>query len=381
MRGNAVLQDYGTTIFTVMSALASELGAINLGQGFPDGNGPDDVRAEAARALIEGPNQYPPMRGLPALRRAVADHDRRFFGLDVDPDRGVLVTSGATEAIACAILGLVDLGDEVIVFEPLYDSYVPMIRRAGAVPRIVRLTPPDWAVPLDALRAAITPATRLILLNTPHNPCGKVWTAAELDAVAALCLAHDLLAVSDEVYEHLVFPPARHLSLLSRPGMAGRAVKIGSAGKTFSLTGWKVGYLSGAPDLIDAIARAHQFVTFTTAPNLQAAVAYGLAKDDAYFADLAADLAARRDRLAQGLAACGFDVLKADGTYFLSCGYDRFSSEPAAIFAESLVRGVGVAAIPYDPFYATPDPPRLVRFCFCKPEAMLDAAIARLSTL
>ncbi len=380
--GNRIFSAGGTTIFTVMSSLAQAFSAVNLGQGFPDDNGPDDVRKIAADALLNGPNQYPPMRGTADLRSAVAAHDKRFYGIDLDPDRSVLVTCGATEALAAAIFALANEGDEIIVIEPLYDSYVPIIRRAGAVPVFIRLTPPTWALPLDALRAAITPRTRAILYNTPHNPSGAVLSSADLSALADILRGHpQITAICDEVYEHLIFDGAQHHPLLAEPDMQSRALKIGSAGKTFSLTGWKIGYVSGDPALIDLVAKAHQFLTFTTPPNLQTAIAYGLGKPDDYFTSFTADLQHKRDFLARGLAALGLDLLPCQGTYFLSAGYGHFSDEPADTFSRTLVETAGVATIPYDPFYADPHgapPPKLIRFCFAKQMPVLEEALARL---
>jgi N-succinyldiaminopimelate aminotransferase len=383
--GNQILANYGTTIFTRMSALASEHGAVNLGQGFPDDNGPDDVRAIAADALLHGPNQYPPMRGTVALRAAVAAHDKRFYGLDIDPLDGVLVTSGATEALAACIFGLTNPGDEVIVIEPMYDSYVPIIRRAGAVPVFVRLHPPHWRLDREALHRAISPRTRAILFNTPHNPSGAIMSHAELEMLADMLRAHPhITAICDEVYEHLCFDGRAHIPLLSLPGMEQRALKIGSAGKSFSLTGWKVGYISGDAALIGLVSKAHQFLTFTTPPNLQAGVAYGLGKDDAYFQSFTALAQAKRDLLSTALSAIGFDVLPCAGTYFLSATYERFSSLAAYDFAQQLVCEAKVATIPYDAFYADPKgalPPKLIRFCFIKDDAKLAQAVEYLRRL
>jgi aspartate/methionine/tyrosine aminotransferase len=378
-QGNRGLSAYGTTIFEVMSRLAREHGAVNLGQGFPDGNGPDDVRAAAARALEDRPNQYPPMMGLPELRQAVAAHARRFYRLDVDGEREVLVTSGATEALAACLLGLLDPGDEAVLFEPLYDSYLPMVERAGAVARRVRVEPPDWRVDRAALAAAFSPRTKLVLLNTPMNPTGKVWTDDELAAVAELTAAHDAFAVCDEVYEHLVFDGRRHAPLMALPGMRERTARIGSAGKTFSLTGWKVGYVTAAPDMLAPIARAHQFLTFTTPPNLQAAVAYGLSKADDYFAGLTAGMQAGRDRLRAGLERLGFAVADCQGTYFLTVDVRSVGFSGSDLdFCTAIAREARVAAIPYSAFYAERPPEGQVRFAFCKPAAMLDEAVARL---
>lgn len=379
VRGNSLVAGLGTTIFTEMSALAQQHQAVNLGQGFPDEDGPQALREIAARALVEGPNQYPPMRGLASLRAAVAAHDRRFYGLDIDPELGVLVTSGATEAIASALLALIEPGDEVVVIEPAYDCYRPMIRRAGGVVRSIGLRAPDWAIPWDELDAAITPRTRMMLVNSPMNPTGKVFTREELAGIAARAVAHDLIVLADEVYEHLVFDGARHVSLLELPGMDQRALKIGSAGKSFSFTGWKVGYVSGAPALVDLVAKAHQFVTFTTPPNLQIAVAEGLTWPDSFFSAFIADLQERRDRLAEGLTALGFQILPCAGTYFLCADYSAFSDASDAMFARQLVEQAGVATIPVGAFQEhAPADQRLVRFCFIKQRAVLDEGLARL---
>lgn len=372
----------GTTIFTVMSALAAEHRAVNLGQGFPDEDGPEEIRAAAARALIDGPNQYPPMAGLPVLRQAVADHDRRFYGLEYDPGREVLVTSGATEALAAALFALLSPGDEVVVFEPLYDSYVPIILEAGAVPKPVRLVPPDWSIPAAELEAAFSPRTKLVLLNTPMNPTGKVLTRAELERIATLAVAHDAYLLCDEVYEHLVYGGLRHVPVATLPALRERTVRIGSAGKTFSLTGWKVGYLSGPAELIGVIAKAHQFLTFTTPPNLQIGVAHGLGLDDSYFDSLASGLERRRDRLVAGLRAVGFATLPVEGSYFVTADITGVGPQlPDEDYCRWLTTAVGVAAVPVSAFYWQNDPPRhLIRFCFCKSEATLDAAIERLRT-
>jgi N-succinyldiaminopimelate aminotransferase len=378
-QGNRGLSAYGTTIFEVMSGLARELGAINLGQGFPDGNGPDDVRAVAARALEDRPNQYPPMMGVLELRQAVAAHARRFYGIEVSGEREVMVTSGATEALAACLLGLLEPGDEVVLFEPLYDSYLPIVERGGAIGRRVRIEPPDWRVDVRALSAAFSARTKLVLVNTPMNPTGKVFTDDELAAIAELAVAHDAFVVCDEVYEHLIFDGRRHRPLLGFPGMRERTARIGSAGKTFSLTGWKVGYVTAAPAMLAPIARAHQFLTFTTPPNLQVAAAYGLSKPDDYFVDLAAGMQAGHDRLRAGLERLGFAVAESQGTYFLtvdvrSIGFTGTDLE----FCKTITREAGVAAIPYSAFYVDHPPAGQVRFAFCKPAATLDQAIARL---
>ena len=376
---NAILGGQGTTIFEVMSALAAEHGAINLGQGFPDTDGPEDIRRVAADAIIEGPNQYPRMLGLPELRSAVAEHERRFYGLDVDPDREVMVTSGATEALADCLFGLIEPGDEVVLMEPVYDTYLPIVRLAGGVPRIVRLEPPDWALSEASLEGAFSPATKLIVLNSPHNPVGKVFSDGELDLIARLLTRFDAYAVCDEVYEHLVFDGARHRPLITMPGMRERCLRVGSAGKTFSLTGWKVGYVIAAPALLAVAGKAHQYLTFTTAPNLQRAVAYGLGKDDAYFASLADEMAKKRDRLIGGLASVGFDVMGTSGTYFVCADFRSlgFNGTDEA-FCRHITEDAGVAAVPLSAFYEKGDVDRFVRFCFCKRDQVLDEAVARL---
>jgi aspartate/methionine/tyrosine aminotransferase len=382
MRGaNTYLGSIGTTIFTVMSALAVEHQAINLGQGFPDTDGPDDVVRAAADALFDGRNQYAPMPGVPELRQAVAAHDRRFYGIDVDWRTGVTVTSGATEAVTACLMAVTDPGDEVILIEPLFDTYVPALRLVGATPRIVRLEPPDWALPRDALEAAFGPKTKAILVNSPMNPCGKVFSADELAFIADLVARHDTYAICDEVYEHLTFDGRPHIPLMTLPGMFERTMRIGSAGKTFSLTGWKIGYVTAPPPLTTVVARAHQNLTFASAPNLQRAVAVGLAKGDAYFAGLSVRLQARRDQLAAGLANVGLSVLPAQGTYFITTDFSPvgFDGDDVA-FCRHLTEHAGVAAIPLSAFYDTPDPPRhYARFAFCKRPEVLAEAIARLA--
>ena len=376
---NTVLSSYGTTIFEVMSRLAQENGAVNLGQGFPDGNGPADVVAAATDYLENGLNQYPPMAGLPVLRQAVAEINQRFYGLAVDWQTEVAVTSGATEALASSLFALIEPGDEVVLIEPLYDSYLPIVRRAGGVPKLVRLEPPSWGLPEAALAEAFSDRTKLILLNTPMNPCAKVFTRDELAIIAGLLEKHDAYAICDEVYEHLVFDDARHVPLMTLPGMRERCVRIGSAGKTFSLTGWKVGYITACPALLQPILKAHQFVTFTTAPNLQSAVAYGLAKDDSYFNGLSGDLQKRRDYLGEGLKDIGFDVLDCKGSYFITTdfrplGFNGKDEE----FCRHITTEAGVAAVPVSAFYQSADISHFARFCFCKEEASLTEAITRL---
>ena len=377
---NSLLGGLGTTIFTVMSALAVQHQSINLGQGFPDTDGPSDILEAAATALFDGRNQYPPMPGMPELRQAVAAHDARFYGLDVDPMTEVVVTSGATEAITACLTALLDPGDEVVLIEPLYDTYLPVVRLLGAIPRLVRLTPPDWELPRTEVAAAFGPKTKAILLNTPMNPTGKVFTTPELGFIADLLLKHDTYAICDEVYEHLTFDGWRHIPLMTLPGLRGRVMRIGSAGKTFSLTGWKVGYVTAPAPLAQVVAKAHQNLTFTTAPNLQRAVALGLAKDEAYFRSLGADLQAKRDRLAAGLSALGMTVLPTRGSYFITADFRPlgFNGDDTA-FCRHITEHAGVTAVPVTAFYDGPDPPRhFARFAFCKREAVLDEAIERL---
>lgn len=377
---NSLLANTGTTIFTVMSALAQKYQAINLGQGFPDTDGPADVIAAAAAALQDGRNQYPPLTGVPELRQAVAAANGRFYGIALDSDREVVVTSGATEAITASLMALIDPGDEVVLIEPLYDTYLPVVRMLGAVPRLVRLEPPHWELPRAALEAAFGPKTKAILLNSPMNPVGKVFSAEELGFIASLLQKHDAYAICDEVYEHLVFDGLRHIPLMSLPGMRERCLRIGSAGKTFSLTGWKVGYISGPAALMGVVAKAHQNLTFTTPPNLQRAVALGLAKDDAYFAGLAADLQAQRDHLVRGLQLAGFRTLPSGGSYFVLADYAALDSDgDDAAFCMRLAERAGVVAIPLSAFYATEKPRHHIRFAFCKQTVLLDEAVARLT--
>jgi N-succinyldiaminopimelate aminotransferase len=372
---NPLYADMPTTVFERMSALAREHQAVNLGQGFPDFGWPDDVVARAAEALRSGSNQYPPMRGLAELRGAVAAHYRLYQGTDVDAE-AVTVTSGATEALAAALLALIGPGDEVLLFQPLYDAYLPLVLRAGGVPRFIRLTPPDWRVTREALAEAMTKRTKLVVFNNPHNPTARVFTEAELALLAEACVRHDAIAISDEVWEHVVFDGRRHVPLSSLPGMAERTVKIGSAGKIFSLTGWKVGWALAPPGLAAPIAKAHQFLTFTTAPNLQAAAAFGLGKEADYFETMRSDFAAARDRLAAGLEDSGYSALPAEGTYFISIDLaaSGIDADDAA-FCERAVREAGVAAIPVSAFYAEDPVTNVVRLCFAKSEATLAAGL------
>ncbi|MBT6094131.1 MAG: aminotransferase [Rhodospirillaceae bacterium] len=377
---NSILSSYGVTVFETMSRLAIETGAINLGQGFPDEDGPEELRRLAAEAAVAGPNQYPPMLGIPELRQAVAAHNKRFYDLDVDWQTEVMVTSGATEALADCMLALIEPGDEVVMIEPLYDCYLPMVRRAGGVPKLVRIEPPNWELPRDALAEAFSDKTKLILLNSPHNPAAKVFNADELQFIADLVQKHDAYAVCDEVYEHLVFDGQPHIPLMTLDGMRERCVRIGSAGKTFSMTSWKVGYMTAPAHLLGAISKAHQFVTFTTPSCLQRAVAAGLEYDDSYFAGLSAQQQSKRDRIAGALEAAGFETLKTEGTYFLSVDIRTVGFEgDDAQFCEHIIREAGVAAIPMSAFYQDGDVRHFARFCFCKQDAILDAAAEKLA--
>lgn len=376
---NTLLTSTGTTIFTVMSALAARHGSINLGQGFPDTDGPEDVVRAAADALLDGRNQYPPLTGVPELRQAWAAHEARFHDIQADPDTEVVITSGATEAITASLMALVNPGDEVVLFEPLYDTYLPVVRMLGAVPKLVRLMPPKWELPRDALAAAFSPRTKAILLNTPMNPAGKVFTAAELAFIADLLVRHDAYAVCDEVYEHLTFDGWKHIPLMTLPGLRERCLRIGSAGKTFALTGWKVGYITAPGPLGPLVAKAHQLLTFTTPPNLQRAVAVGLAKDDAYFRGLGADLQRKRDIMAAGLARIGFGVLATQGSYFITADFAPlgFAGDDVA-FCRHITEHAKVTAIPVSAFYDGDAPTHFARFAFCKKDAVLEEALARL---
>ncbi len=375
------LQPFTTTIFAEMSALAVATGSINLGQGFPDTDGPALVADAAVAAIRAGHNQYPPGPGIPELRAAIAEHQRSYYGLVVDPDDGVLVTTGATEAIAAALLALCEPGDEVVVFEPFYDSYGAGLSMAGAVPRVVTLRPPDWSFDPDEWRAAITPKTRLVLLNTPHNPTGKVFSDDELDLVAATCVERDLLAVTDEVYEHLVFD-GRHRPLASWPGMADRTLTISSAGKTFSFTGWKVGWACGPAPLVAATRAAKQFLTYAGGTPFQYAVAAGLAAGPDLIDGLAASLRERRDLFCDGLDALGLRPFRPAGTYFVTTDVAAIGEPDAMAFCRALPARCGVVAVPSSVFYLHPaEGESLVRWAFCKRPEVLADALVRLKTL
>ena len=379
---SARLEGFGTTIFTEMSALAARTGAINLGQGFPDTDGPAEVIEAAVAALRAGVNQYPPGPGIPELRRAIAVHQRRFHGIELEPDGEVLVTTGATEGIAAALLALCEPGDEVVTFEPYYDSYAACIAIAGATRRVVTLRPPDYALDPEALAAAFSPRTRAILLNTPHNPTGKVFTRAELELIAEHCLGRDVLALSDEVYEHLTFDGREHIPLATLPGMAERTVTLSSAGKTFSVTGWKIGWATGPRELVAAVQAAKQFLTFVSGAPFQPAIARALELPDAYFETFRADLQAKRDRLCAGLRAAGLDVFEPAGTYFVTTDITPLGETDGHAFCLSLPERAGVVAVPTVAFYDDEAAGRpLVRFAFCKRPEVIDEAAARLAGL
>jgi len=370
----------GTTIFAEMSALAATTGAVNLGQGFPDTDGPREIAAAAAAAIMEGRgNQYPPGAGIPELRQAVAAHQKRFYGFDLDPETQVLVTAGATEAIAAALIALMEPGDEAIAFEPYYDSYAASVAMAGGTRVPVTLRPPGFRPDLGALRAAITPRTRLILLNTPHNPTGVVFTPDELAVVAELACEHDLLVISDEVYEHMVFD-GTHLPISSLPGMADRTVTISSAAKIFSFTGWKIGWVTGSPQIVTAVRTVKQFLTYVSGGPFQYAVAQALALPDSYYASVAGDLRPKRDFFCDGLAAAGFEVYRPAGTYFVTTDVRPLGYTDGMEFCRDLPHRAGVVAIPSSVFYDNHEAGKSqVRFAFCKKREVLAEALARLT--
>jgi len=378
---NPVFAGRPVTIFAVMSALAREYGAINLGQGFPDEDGPAALKEAAARAILEDSNQYAPVGGLPELRAALASANRRFYGIGIDPATETLVTAGATEALAAAFLAFLQPADEAILFAPVYDCYAPIVEAAGAVARIVRLAPPGWRIDRAAIEAALTARTRVIAINTPHNPTGRVLTREELEIVADIARTHDLLVICDEVYEHLLFDGRQHLPLMAFPGMRERTVRIGSAGKTFSMTGWRIGYMTGPARLIDGVTKAHQFIAYTCPPHLQKAVAEGLALPDSYFAEFTAALQGKRDLMTGLLARAGLEPIPCEGTYFVSADIRGVGGVDDAQFCRDLTQKAGVAAVPVSAFYPEGDkdaPRHLARFCFCKRVDVLEEAGARL---
>jgi N-succinyldiaminopimelate aminotransferase len=375
------LDGFGTTIFTEMTRLANERGAINLAQGFPDFDGPEFAREAAVAAIRAGHGQYARMTGIPEIHRALSAKYRRDWGLEYAPDAELTVTSGATEAIFSAIQGVCDAGDEVVLFEPYYDSDKASVAMAGAIPRVVTLHAPDWRFDPRELEAAFTPKTRALLLNTPHNPTGRVFSVEELETLAALCRARDAFCITDEVYEHLVYE-GRHVPMATLPGMRERTITISSFGKTFSLTGWKIGWAAAPPELTAAVRAAHQFVTFATATPLQHGAAFALGAGPEYYAELAADYLARRDYLARELVRIGFELRPPQGTYFVCADFRRFGFDDDRAFVRHMIEKAGVAAIPPSVFYDRPEHGRhYVRFAFCKKRETLEAAVGRLEAL
>lgn len=376
------LQGLGTTIFAEMSALAVRTGSVNLGQGFPDTDGPDSVLEDAVAAIRAGANQYPPGRGIPALRQAIVDHQQRFYGLTYDPDTQVLVTTGATEAIAAALLAYVEPGDEVIALEPYYDSYAACIAMAGGRRVPVTLRAPDFRLDLDELRAAVTPRTKVLLINSPHNPTGTVLDDTELRGIAAIAVEHDLVVITDEVYEHLIFDGLQHRPLTAYEGMAERTVSIGSAGKTFSVTGWKIGWVTGTPEVVTAVNTAKQFLTYVSGAPFQPAIAGALALGNDYFDTLTATMQAKRDLLCDGLEALGFGVHRPQGTYFVTTDIRPLGHTDGIEFCRMLPERTGVVAIPHQVFYDNTEAGRpLVRWAFCKKPEVLEEALTRLTKL
>jgi len=372
----------GTTIFAEMSALATRTGAVNLGQGFPDTDGPAAVIEAAVHAMRTGRNQYAPGPGVPELREAIAAHQLRWYGIELDPGSEVAVSAGATEAIAAALFALVDPGEEVVALEPYYDSYVAGIQLAGGVRRPVTLRAPDFRLDVEELRAAVGPRTRVLLLNTPHNPTGAVITGEELQAIADVAVENDLVVISDEVYEHLVFDGRRHVPLATLPGMGERTLTISSGGKTFSLTGWKVGWATGPVPLVEAMLTAKQFMTYTSGAPLQPAIAEALGSADSYFEQLTAKMQGARDQLCAGLAAIGFGVFVPEGTYFVTTDIRPLGFDDGLAFCRALPERAGVVAVPHQVFYDDTDAGRpLVRWAFCKRPEVIDEALSRLQVL
>jgi len=373
---------FGTSIFSEMTILANQHQAVNLGQGFPNWSGPDFLKQAAQEAIAADINQYAPGTGQANLRQAVAAKMARHYGLDVDPDGEVFVTHGATEALFAAIMGLVNPGDEVIIFEPFYDSYVPAVQMAGGRPRFYTLRPPDWSLDPDELAALFNPNTKLILINTPHNPTGKIFSRQELEMIAQLCQQHDVIALTDEVYEHIIYDGRPHIPMATLPGMAERTLTVSSAGKTFSVTGWKIGWVVAKPALIQAVLRSSQFIIFCGAAPLQHAVGVGLETGDDYYAELAARYQTKRDFLAETLTEAGLQPIMPGGTYFIMAQIDHLGFADDVAFCKYLTSEIGVAAIPPSAFYSRPaDGAGLARFAFCKTQDVLEAAAERLLTL
>lgn len=380
---NPVFADRPVTIFQIMTELANAHGAVNLGQGFPDEDGPQDILDAAARAVAKGPNQYAPVMGVPELRQAVARANKRFYDLEIDWRTQTIVIAGATEGLASAFYAFLEPGDEAVLFAPAYDSYLPMVEAAGGRARIVPLEPPKWRIDAEALERVITPKTKLIVINSPHNPTGHVIGPDELEIVADVCRRHDLIAICDEVYEHLIFDGERHVPLMTLPGMRERTVRLGSAGKTFSLTGWRIGYVTGPERLITGLMKAHQYLAYTCPSHLQSAIAAGLDFDDAYYRRFVKGMQEKRDQMRAGLLAAGFEVLACEGTYFMladirSVGY---RGDDVA-FCREITEKAKVAAVPVSAFYppSLPRAAHYARFCFCKKSAVLDEAARRLKT-
>ena len=375
---NPVFSSLPTSIFQHMTVLAMKHEAINLGQGFPDQDGPLSLRQAAAKQLLDGPNQYPPSKGLGILRQAVSAHAAKFYGLAYDPEDEVVITSGGTEAVTGSLMAMAGVGDEVVMIEPTYDSYRPMAEGAGAVVKAVKLAPPGWRLTEEALRAAITPKTRAILINSPHNPAGRAFSREELESLARVVDGTDIIVLCDEVYEHLVYDRLPHIPFATLPGMRQRTLKIGSAGKIFSLTGWKVGWVMGPRELVSVVTKAHQFLTFTTSPALQTGVAHGLTHEMDYPIQLTQRLQKNRDVLAAGLTKLGFEVQPCEGTYFLTAGITKLTNEKDFAFCERLIREAGVALIPLSAFFKSGTPDTFVRFAFCKQQALIEQSLERL---
>ena len=378
---NPVFSNRPQSIFPTMSRLAREAGAINLGQGFPDEDGPHQLLAHAAAMTVKGPNQYAPVEGVPELREAVARDNKRFYGLDIDPETETLVVSGATEGLAAAFFGFLEPGDEAVLLAPFYECYAPQIEATGASIRFVDLEPPTWRLDADALEAAITEKTKIIVLNTPHNPLGKVMTRAELEIVADAARRHDLIVICDEVYEHLIFDGRPHIPLMTLPDMRERCIRIGSAGKTFSVTGFRIGYVTGPAQLITGVMKAHQHLAYTSPAPLQFAVAKGIAMGDEFYESFTADMQAKRDFLNEGLQAAGFDVLPCEGTYFITVDIQSVGADDDAGFCKEITQQAKVAAVPLSAFYHPSHenaPRRYARFCFCKKREVLAEASRRL---
>ncbi len=370
---------YGTSVFTKITNISNQYGAVNLSQGFPDFDGPLCIRQKAASALIEGPNQYAPSNGLSCLRHAVSDKMMRFYGVSVDPDTEITVTAGATEGLAAILLGLVEPGDEVILLDPSYDLYPAMVSRAGGKPVHVRLESPTFNLPKESLLNAFNSQTKAIIINNPQNPCGKVFTDEDLAFIADLCKKHNTVAIGDEVYEHIIYDNKTHRTLLSVDGLRDRAAVISSTAKTFSMTGWKVGYVIGAPPITEAVRAAHQFLTFCTPPAFQSAMAFAISFDDQFYRELTNDYTQRRDKLSRALQDMGFRVIHPQGTYFLNVVIDTDRFVDDLDFCEKMIVEAGVAAVPVSFFYeARKGGLDTVRFCFCKKDETLDSAISRL---